>query len=80
MEDTIRVFISYVAYDNKGGVVKGSRFCKVFKDTTYDEISADLENNAVEKFGEQYRNKVVITQFNEVSKKLWNRLFPYNLV
>lgn len=80
MDDTICVFISYVAYDNKGGVVTGSRFCKVFKDTTYDEISADLENAAVEKFGEQYRNKVVITQFNEVSKELWNRLFPYNLV
>ena len=80
MDDTICVFISYVANDNKGGFVKGSRFCKVFKDTTYDEISADLENTAVEKFGEQYRNKVVITQFNEVSKELWNRLFPYNLV
>lgn len=64
MDDIICVFISYVAHDNKGGFVKGSQFCKVFKDTTYDEISADLENIAVEKFGEQYRNKVVITQFN----------------
>lgn len=80
MDDTICVFISYLAHDDKGRFIKGSRFVKVLKDTTYDEISADLENTAVEKFGEQYRNKVVITQFNEVSKELWHRLFPNNLV
>lgn len=80
MNDTICVFLSYTSQDGEGGYVKGSRFCKVFKDTTYDEISADLEKTVVEKFGEKYRNKVVITQFNEVSKELWNRLFPYNLV
>lgn len=80
MDDTICVFISYTSYDDKGGCVKGSRFCKIFKDTAYDEISADLENTVVEKFGEQYRYKVVVTQFNEISKELWNRLFPHNLV
>lgn len=80
MDDTICVFLSYTSYDGKGGCVNGSRFCTVLKDTTYDEILADLENTVVEKFGETYRKNIVITQFNEVSKELWNRLFPNSLV